>query len=90
MNSIKNLISLPFRGQGVLFLLLFSFTISAQNYPSGKSILDKVDRNMSSKTRIMTSKMEIQGGRSVRTLESKSWIEGEQKAYTEYLSPARE
>lgn len=90
MNSIKNLISLPFRGQGVLFLLLFSFSLSAQNYPSGKSILDKVDRNMSSRTRVMTSKMEIQGGRSVRTLESKSWIEGEQKAYTEYLSPARE
>ena len=45
---------------------------------------------MSSKTRVITSKMEIQGGRSVRTLESKSWIEGEEKAYTEYLSPARE
>ncbi|NCB69611.1 MAG: outer membrane lipoprotein-sorting protein [Bacteroidia bacterium] len=90
MNSIKNLISLPFRGQGVLFLLIFSFSLSAQNYPSGKSILDKVDRNMSSKTRVITSKMEIQGGRSVRTFESKSWIEGEEKAYTEYLSPARE
>ncbi len=71
-------------------LLLCSFGISAQNYPSGKSILDKIDENMSSKTRIITSKMEIEGTRGKRTMESKSWSEGDQKSFTEFLAPARE
>lgn len=45
---------------------------------------------MSSKTRVLTSRMEIESARGVRTIESKSWIEGDKKAFTEYLSPARE
>ncbi len=45
---------------------------------------------MSSKTRVLTSRMEIETARGVRTIESKSWIEGDKKAFTEYLSPARE
>ncbi len=71
-------------------LLLFSFGISAQNYPSGKTILDKIDENMSSKTRIISSKMEIEGTRGKRTMESKSWSEGDKKSFTEFLAPARE
>jgi outer membrane lipoprotein-sorting protein len=73
-----------------LLILILSSTLSAQNYPSGKSILDKIDENMSSKTRVLTSRMEIETARGVRTIESKSWIEGDKKAFTEYLSPARE
>jgi outer membrane lipoprotein-sorting protein len=88
--SIKKLISLPFRGQGVLFLLLFSFSLSAQNFPSGKSILDKIDNNMSSKNRTLTAKMEIESARGTRTIEFKSWSEGDKKSFTEYLAPARE
>ncbi len=73
-----------------LLFLLLSSTLSAQNYPSGKNILDKIDDNMSSKTRVIMSRMEIESARGVRTIESKSWIEGDKKAFTEYLSPARE
>lgn len=58
--------------------------------PSGEEILDKIDENMSSTTRILTSKMVIHGRRSTRTIESRTWAEGEVKAFTEYLSPARE
>lgn len=45
---------------------------------------------MSSKTRILTAKMEIEGARGTRTMEFKSWSEGDKKAFTEYLTPARE
>jgi len=70
-------------------LLLTSFSLYAQ-YPSGKEILDRVDQNMSSENRIITSKMIIHGTRGDRAIESKTWAEGETKAYTEYLSPPRE
>lgn len=57
---------------------------------SGVEILEKVDQNISSKTRIFQSKMVIHGRRVSRTVESRSWAEGETKAFTEYLAPARE
>lgn len=67
-----------------------SVSTFAQNYPSGKSIMDKVDNNMSSKSRVLTSKMEINSARGTRTMESKSWSTGTDKSFTEYLAPARE
>lgn len=70
--------------------LFISSALIAQNYPSGKSVLDKIDSNMSSKNRILTAKMEIEGARGMRSMEFKSWSEGDKKAFTEYLSPARE
>ncbi|MDD3321023.1 MAG: outer membrane lipoprotein-sorting protein [Paludibacter sp.] len=72
----------------VLFMVgLISF---AQNFPTGKSVLDKVDANMSANTRVLTAKMEISGARIMRTMVSKSYSMGDKKAYTEYLAPARE
>ncbi|MFC2125726.1 outer membrane lipoprotein-sorting protein [Bacteroidota bacterium] len=70
-------------------ILLAPVLLQAQ-YPSGDEILDRIDQNMSSKNRIFTSKMIIHGARSTRTIESKSWGEGDIKSYTEYISPARE
>ncbi len=63
--------------------------INAQN-PSAKEIIEKVDKNMSADSRVFTSKMIIHNPRNTRTVESKSWNMGENKSYTEYLSPARE
>lgn len=81
----------PLGVRGCLFLLLFfAFSLSAQNFPSGKSILDKIDSNMSSKNRTLTAKMEIESARGTRTIEFKSWSEGDKKSFTEYLAPARE
>ncbi|MDD2560075.1 MAG: outer membrane lipoprotein-sorting protein [Bacteroidales bacterium] len=73
-----------------LLMLSFSFAITAENYPSGKDILDRVDQNMNAKTRVVHSSMEIQGNRGSRTLEVKTWSEGDSKAFSEYLAPARE
>jgi outer membrane lipoprotein-sorting protein len=58
--------------------------------PSGDEILDKIDQNMSSDSRVFTSKMIIHGRRGSRTVESKSWAAGDVKSFTEYLAPARE
>ena len=70
-------------------ILLTGYSLYAQ-YPSGKEILEQIDRNMSSRNRIVESKMIIHGARGERTIGAKTWAEGDNKAYTEYLSPARE
>ncbi len=49
-----------------------------------------MDRNMSSKNRVLTSKMIVHGPRSSRTIESRTWAVGDKKSYSEYLSPPRE
>jgi outer membrane lipoprotein-sorting protein len=78
--------------QGTILLLAFLcvFSLSAQTLPSGKTLMDKVDDNMSARSRILTVRMEINSARGVRTVESKFWGEGSKKSFTEYLSPARE
>lgn len=78
------------RNKCVILLLCFSISILAQNYPSGKTILDKVDNNMSAKTRVIKASMEIGNLRTKRTMQSITYSEGDHKAFTEYLSPARE
>ena len=70
-------------------ILLLCFSANAQN-PSATEIIEKVDKNMSADSRISTSKMIIHNPRNTRTIESKSWNLGENKSYTEYLSPPRE
>ena len=49
-----------------------------------------MDANLNAKSRILTSKMIIHGRRASRTIESRNWVVGIDKAFTEYLSPARE
>jgi len=75
----------------ILFIVILSFfffvNLMAQD---AFQIIDKVDKNMSSKNRITESSMTIHGKRSSRTLTSKSYSVGDKKSFTEYLSPARE
>ncbi len=72
-----------------LIIITFLFSIPGFSQDA-KNILDKVDRNMSSKNRITESSMTIHGKRSSRTLTSKTWSEGTEKSFSEYLSPAAE
>lgn len=69
-----------------LFTLLF-LNLSAQD---ASSVLEKIDANMSSKNRIFESSMTILGKRGSRTITSKSYSEGTNRSFTEYLSPASE
>jgi len=73
----------------IVLLMILHITLYAQ-FPSGHEVLKRIDENMNSETKVVTSKMIIQGRRASRTIESKSWIEGEEKSFTEYLSPPRE
>jgi outer membrane lipoprotein-sorting protein len=72
-----------------MMVLVLGSTLGAQ-VPDGNSLLLEIDRNMFSRNKIITSRMIIHGRRASRTIESKSWIEGTEKSYTEYLSPPRE
>jgi outer membrane lipoprotein-sorting protein len=72
-----------------IILFLIPSLIWAQE-PTGREILERIDKNMASKSTITTSKMVIHGSRQTRTIEAKSWGMGDKKAFTEYLSPARE
>jgi len=53
-------------------------------------ILADIDKNMSANSRISESTMVVHGKRNDRTMTSKSYSEGAQKSFSEYLSPARE
>ena len=49
-----------------------------------------MDTNLYAKSRVLTSKQIIHGRRSSRTIESKAWVVGIDKAFMENLSPPRE
>jgi outer membrane lipoprotein-sorting protein len=74
-----------------LFILILSgSTLLHAQYPSGTEVMDRMDKNMSSGNRVLTSTMIIHGPRSSRSIESKTWAVGDKKSYSEYLSPPRE
>lgn len=66
------------------------FSVSQKESLSGEWILNRVDENIISANKIITARMIIHGRRASRSIEAKSWIQGEDKAFTEYLAPARE
>jgi len=73
-----------------LTVLMILTTGAGAQTADANQIIDKVDANMSADTRIMTSQMEVNSARATRTMEMKTWTIGDEKAFTEYLSPARE
>ncbi len=70
-------------------LAFLPFVLQAQD-PSANQILDQIDYNMSSSSRISTATMIIHAQRSTRSMDMKIWAVGNQKSFTEYLAPARE
>ena len=70
------------------YFLLFSLLFT-QDYTVDE-IISKIDFNLNSENRVLTSKMIVHGRRTSRTIVSKNWIVGTDKAFTEYLSPPRE
>ena len=73
----------------VYIVLLSMITGQTEEITVG-SIIRKMDQNLNAKSRVLTSKMVVKGRRSSRTIESKNWVMGTEKAFTEYISPARE
>lgn len=75
---------------GVWILAGLTLSLAGAQAPSGDWILRKVDENIGSYNKIVHSRMIIHGRRASRTIESRSWILGEEKSFTEYLAPPRE
>ena len=74
----------------LISFLSFTFFLSQSNDRLVQEIIQAMDDNLNAKSRILTSKMIVHGRRSSRTIESKNWVVGIDKAFTEYLSPPRE
>ncbi len=77
----------------ILFLWLVlagPFKAEEIPWPEGTEILAAVDRNLAAETRIMRARMLIVTARGNRAVEFRSYIRGEDQAYTEYLAPPRE
>ncbi len=75
-----------------LLSLLAFLTVSgpAQERPSGDWVLKRVDENIGSDNKIWTSEMIIHGRRGSRSITSRTWLQGTEESFTEYLAPARE
>ena len=74
----------------ILLILLSSISFAQKGEMSVKDIISEIDKNMNAKSRVLTSKMIVHGRRSSRTIESRNWVVGIDKAFTEYISPPRE
>ena len=77
----------------MIFLKILLFTgilFGKSDRISVDEIISRIDKNLNSKTRVLTSKMIVHGRSTSRNIVSKSWIIGTDRAFTEYLSPPRE
>ena len=74
----------------MMYIIFFSFVSSQIENISVDDIINKMDKNLNAKSRVLKSKMVVYGRRSSRTIESRNWVIGTEKSFTEYTSPARE
>ena len=58
--------------------------------PSAEEIIRAVDRNMITKSSKIRSRMIVHSRRASRTMEMLSYSSGNDKSYSEYLSPPRD
>jgi len=73
----------------VSFVFIFTFTEFAQT-PSGSDVLKEIDKNLVLDKAISFTTMIIHGRTGTRSIKSKNWIEGKDKAFIEYTNPPRE
>lgn len=74
----------------IIVLIMSSIMIAFAVYPDGGELIKKMDKVMASDTQKLTSKMVINTHRGSRTIETRSYTQGEDLSFTEYLAPARE
>jgi outer membrane lipoprotein-sorting protein len=71
------------------FLLILPALLFPQE-PTAAQIIERVDKNTLSDSKIIVSKMVIHGRRGARTVEAKSWQKNIDDSFTEYLAPPRD
>jgi len=72
-----------------IVILLLIPTLLAAQIPTGKEILDRIDKNMSSESTITKASMVVHGRRNDRTMQMITYVD-DKNSYSEYLAPARE
>lgn len=74
----------------LLGLMIFLPISLWSQMPTGREILIKIDQNTIAGNRCATYTMVVHGRRRDRTMSIKTWVEGSEKSFSEYLAPARE
>ena len=78
----------------ILFFVLLILILAGQSALSqeidAQKLLEAVDDNLWSNTKRINGRLIIDNGRKVRVLTWEHWMEGVDRAYTRYKSPARE
>ena len=68
----------------ITLLALIVSVLSAQSVqPTAEELIKAIDANMSAENQVITSKMIVHGRRASRTIESRSWVVGNDLAFTE-------
>ena len=74
----------------IVLIFVTALEAQAERVPTAEELIKAMDENLNAETTIITSRMVVHGRRASRTIVSKSWVEGTDKAFTEYLAPPRE
>lgn len=74
----------------VVAALLAAAIASAAGVPAGDYLLGRVDANITAENKVVVAEMRITGARGSRTVRTRSWVSGTDKAFTEYLAPERD
>jgi outer membrane lipoprotein-sorting protein len=73
-----------------LFLTALSPGPASAEIPSGEEVLARIDANLYFDEAMIMAKMVVHGRSGSRTIESKTWKKGTDRALVEYLAPPRE
>jgi len=84
MIAMKNKIFSALLGLFIFVTPLVAEEINAQK------LLEQVDDNLWANTKFISGRLIIDNGRKVRTLTQDSWMQGVDRSYSHYKSPARE
>ncbi|MEA2096557.1 MAG: outer membrane lipoprotein-sorting protein [Candidatus Cloacimonadota bacterium] len=74
----------------ILTLISISTLFLYAEYPDGNEILKQIDENLYAKSMISTSQMIVHGRRGSRTMKLRSWTEGDNRSFSEYLAPPKD
>ena len=74
----------------ILILMLCVTGLVFAAFPDGNMLIGEMDQNMSGGSQKIISKMVIETKRVTRTIKTRTYMQGEDSSFTEYLAPARE